>query len=163
MQRVFLVGTLLMAAVAGSGCSLAPKNFRSMIHPAPIVRARAVGLGEDKPEWVAVPAMIERLKDSDEVVRMTAHDGLKERTHRDFGYIAWAPVEERNKAVERWRTWWKDRAAQAGFPKPGDSTKVTNRPDRVRRKDLISGGQGGPNGSWPPNSPDQTTQAAPPR
>ena len=45
-----------------------------MIHTAPIVRARSVGLGDKQPEWVAVPAMIERLNDPDRVVRMTAHD-----------------------------------------------------------------------------------------
>ena len=88
-----------------------------MIHPAPIVRARAVGLDDKQPEWVAIPAMIERLNDPDRVVRMTANDGLKERTHRDFGFVAWAPPEERAKAVGRWKAWWEERRAQAAYPK----------------------------------------------
>ena len=73
-----------------------------MIHPAPIVRAsgfgpgrKAAGVGRYRPE-----AMIERLNDPDKVVRMTANDGLKERTRRDFGFVAWAPAEERADAVE---------------------------------------------------------------
>jgi hypothetical protein len=104
-----------------------------MIHPAPIVRARAVGLDDKQPEWVAIPAMIERLNDPDRVVRMTANDGLKERTRRDFGFVAWASAEERAKAVDRWRGWWKDRQAQAAYPKDDNLTKVGTQPDRGRR------------------------------
>ena len=99
MKRVVLVGILLATVASGPGCSLAPKSFRDMIHPAPIVRARALGLDDKQPEWVAVPAMIERLNDPDKVVRMAANDGLKERTRRDFGFVPWAPPEERAKAV----------------------------------------------------------------
>jgi hypothetical protein len=132
VKRVFLVGTLLMMAGSGAGCSLAPKSFRDMIHPAPIVRARAVGLDDKQPESVAIPAMIERLDDPDRVVRMTANDGLKERTHRDFGFVAWAAAEERAKAVDRWRAWWKERQAQAAYPKDENLTKVSARPARRR-------------------------------
>ena len=60
-----------------------------MIHASPIVRARAVGLEDQEPEWVAIPAMIARLGDPDRVVRLTANEELKKRTHRDFGYVAW--------------------------------------------------------------------------
>jgi hypothetical protein len=133
VMRVMLVGILLMMAGSGAGCSLAPKSFRDMIHPAPIVRARAVGLDDKEPEWVAIPAMIERLNDADRVVRMTANDGLKERTRRDFGFVAWAPPEERAKAVDRWRAWWKERQAQAAYPKDEDLTKVSTRTARGRR------------------------------
>ena len=104
-----------------------------MIHPAPIVRARAVGLDDKQPEWVAIPAMIDRLNDPDRVVRMTANDGLKERTRRDFGFVAWAPAEERARAVDRWRAWWKERQAQAAYPKDDQLTKVSTRPARGRR------------------------------
>ena len=78
-----------------SGCSLAPKNFRDMLAPAPIVRARAVGMGANQPDSVAVPALIDRLNDPDPVVRMTANDALKKRTSRDFEFVPWASVEER--------------------------------------------------------------------
>jgi hypothetical protein len=131
-MRGLLVGLLLMMAASGAGCSLAPKSFRDMIHPAPIVRARAVGLDDEEPEWVAIPAMIERLNDPDRVVRMTANDGLKERTRRDFGFVAWAPEAERARAVERWRAWWKERQAQAAYPKDENLTKVSARPARRR-------------------------------
>ena len=166
MKRVLLVGLSLWVVTSGLGCSLAPKSFRDMIHPAPIVRARSVGFGEEQPEWVAVPAMIEQLTDPADVVRMTAHDALKARTRRDFGYVAWAPPEERAKAVERWRVWWKDRAAQAAYPKDDQLLKVSNRPDRParkrRRKD--PDGQGGPTASWPtelPASPSPDPAASP--
>jgi len=161
VNRAGFLGWLLAASTVslGSGCSLAPKNFRDMLHSAPIVRARAVGLGNDQPEWVAVPAMIERLGDSDPVVRMTANDSLKERTHRDFQYVPWSPVEERTSAIDRWRAWWKDRAAQAAYPKDEELRKVSAQTDRKRRKRRVGGGQGGPT-AWP-NTPQSPSPARP--
>lgn len=149
VKRVILVGILLPMAASGAGCSLAPKSFRDLIHTAPIVRARAVELDGREPEWVAIPAMIERLNDPDRVVRMTASDRLKERTRRDFGFVAWAPAEERALAVERWRAWWKERQAQAAYPKDAQLNKVSARPDRGRRIGR-RGVQGG-TPPWPSN------------
>ncbi len=162
MKRVVLVGLLLATVASGSGCSLAPKSFRDMIHPAPIVRARALGLDEKQPEWVAVPAMIARLNDSDKVVRMAANDGLKERTRRDFGFVAWASPEERAKAVERWKVWWADRRAQAAYPKDESLLKVANRPAR-RRRNGDQGDQGGTTPSSPTTTapPQQASPSAP--
>jgi hypothetical protein len=159
VKRVFLVGLLLSMATSGPGCSLAPKSFRDMIHPAPIVRARAVGLDDKQPEWIAVPALIERLNDPDRVVRMTANDGLKERTNRDFKFVPWAPAEERDAAVARWKAWWEERRVQAGYPKDDDLRKVATRPNRRRRTgDAVD--QGGTNPSWP--SPATPPTASPP-
>ena len=152
MKRVFLVGLLLSTAVSGAGCSLAPKSFRDMIHPAPIVRARAVGLDDKQPEWVAVPALIARLNDPDGVVRMTANDGLKERTQRDFGFVPWAPADERARAVGRWSAWWDERRAQAAYPRDDSLRKVSNRPAR-RRRNGDPGAQEGTTPSWPATPP----------
>ena len=159
MKRVFLVGLLLATVASGPGCSLAPKSFRDMIHPAPIVRARALGLDEKQPEWVAVPAMIERLNDPDKVVRMAANDGLKERTRRDFGFVAWASAEERTKAIARWKVWWEDRRAQAAYPKDESLLKVANRPAR-RRRNGDQGVQGGTTPSSPMTTPAPPQQAS---
>ncbi len=148
MRRVVFVGLGLALGVGGPGCSLAPRSFRDLLHPAPIVRARAVGLDDQQPDWVAVPAMIDRLNDPDRVVRMTANDGLKERTHRDFGFVAWAPAEERAQAAARWRAWWEERRAQAGYPSGDESRKVTARPNRRRKVD-DPGVLGGTTPSWP--------------
>jgi hypothetical protein len=128
-----------------------------MIHPAPIVRARAVGLDEKQPESVAIPALIDRLNDPDRVVRMTANDGLKERTQRDFGFIPWAPAEERGQAIGRWKVWWEERRAQAGYPKDDSLRKVSARANRRRRNgDTVD--QGGTAPSWP----DKTAPAQDP-
>ncbi len=161
MKRPVLVGLLgMLVAGGGPGCSLAPRSFRDMLHPAPIVRARSVALGDRQPEWVAVPAMIERLDDPDEVVRMTANDGLKERTGKDFGFVPWGAVEERSRAVDRWRGWWKERSAQVAFPKDDALRKVAIRPAPGRRK-ARDGGQGGPPRSWPLNPPRPSPDPAP--
>jgi hypothetical protein len=52
-----------------------------------------------------VPALVDRLADSDPVVRLAAYEELRRRTGRDFGYVPWASPEERAVAIDRWRTW----------------------------------------------------------
>jgi hypothetical protein len=82
-----------------------------LTHPAPFVRARAVGLGEQLPEWQVIPALLDRLNDHDAVVRLSAHEELRKRTGQDFGYVPWADAAERAPAVARWRSWWNNRKA----------------------------------------------------
>ena len=93
----------------GPGCGLGPRNFRAIAHPAPIVRARAAGLGEDLPEEMVLPALIARLNDSDPVVRLAAHEELRKRTGQDFGYLPWGDAAERGQAISRWQAWWQQR------------------------------------------------------
>jgi hypothetical protein len=112
------------AMIAGSsGCSLAPKTFRSIHHPAPLVRARSVGLSERLPEGQAVPALVARLDDTDPVVRLAAHEELKRRTGQDFGYVPWDDPQPRAKAVSRWRSWLSERY--------GSGRKLTRRGPRL--------------------------------
>lgn len=149
MKRVVHLALLLPIVVLGSGCSLAPKSFRDMVHTAPIVRARAVGLGERQSEEVSVPAMIDRLDDSDCVVRMAANDGLKSRTGKDFGFVPWGGPEERSDAAGRWRSWWAGQGHSVS-PSPQISAKVAGRAARGRRSRRRQAEvQGGATPAWP--------------
>ena len=95
-----------MAALAPVwGCASGPRNSPKVQNPAPLVRARAVGLGRRQPDSQVVPALVDRLADADPVVRLAAHEELRERTGRDFGYVPWASLEERASAIDRWRAW----------------------------------------------------------
>jgi hypothetical protein len=87
------------------GCAHGPRNFGKVQNPAPLVRARAVGLAGRQPDSRAVPALVNRLGDGDPVVRLAAHEELRRRTGRDFGYRPWETPEERSRAVDRWRAW----------------------------------------------------------
>ena len=98
---------LALAISLGTGCSLAPKSFRKLTDPAPIVRARSVGLGENLPSAQVIPRLIDRLEDEDRVVRLAAFEELKKETGQTLGYVPWAPDAERAVAVARWREWWK--------------------------------------------------------
>ncbi len=100
--RVILIASIGVAAL---GCSLAPRDFRGLNDPAPLVRARAVGLGEPGRDGEVIPALIDRLDDPDVVVRLSAGEELKRRTGRDFGFVAYADPGERAAAVGRWRAW----------------------------------------------------------
>lgn len=109
MRRLIAWGLTLAATAGCGGCGLAPKTFRSIRHPAPLVRARSVGLSERLPDGQAVPALVNRLDDSDPVVRLAAYQELKRRTGQDFGYVPWDDPEPRASAVSRWRNWLSER------------------------------------------------------
>jgi hypothetical protein len=98
---------VLAAAIGlGTGCSIAPKSFRKLTDPAPIVRARSVGLGDNLPPDQVIPRLIDRLEDKDRVVRMAAFEELKKETGQTLGYLPWAPDADRAAGVARWREWW---------------------------------------------------------
>ena len=88
---------VLAAAMAPSwGCAHGPRRFRKVENPAPVVRARAVGLGRRQPDSQLLPALVTRLGDTDPVVRLAAFEELHKRTGQDFGYVPWASPEERS-------------------------------------------------------------------
>lgn len=109
-----LVGLAILAwaSVVGTGCRTGPRSFQELTDPSAFRRARAVGLGEEVPESVAVPALIDRLRDPDAVVRLTAHEALKKRTGQDFGFVPYRDPQEQDTALDGWKTWWDTRRTQ---------------------------------------------------
>jgi hypothetical protein len=106
LQQPALLCASGIAALLLSGCSLAPKSFKAIRKPEPLVRARAIPLGRNLPEQKVVPGLIASLDDRDQVVRMAASEELKKRSGKDFGYVPYAEPEERAPAVSRWKAWW---------------------------------------------------------
>ena len=107
----FLVALVLAPS---SGCSLAPKSFKGIDKPEPLVRARAIPMGRNLPDQKVVPQLLNSLDDRDQVVRMAAYEELKKRSGQDFGFVPYAEAEDRQPAVSRWRSWWSTR--QVGLP-----------------------------------------------
>jgi HEAT repeat protein len=110
--------TPALLALIGAGCSLGPRQFRDVHDPAPLVRARAAGLTDELPREAVVPDLIDRLGDADAVVRLSAHEELRRRTGKDFGYRAWDDAPERDAAAGRWRAWWAAEPASGLAPPP---------------------------------------------
>jgi hypothetical protein len=77
------------------------------------VRARAVSLTDGRPIQEVIPALIERLNDTDVAVRISASEELKRETHQDFGFVPWGELADRQRAVAQWQNWW--RAQQAAL------------------------------------------------
>lgn len=130
--------TALAAALAGAaaaGCSIAPKSFLAVNDPAPLVRARAVGMGEGMSDARVIPTLIAKLDDPDGVVRMTAIEELKRRTGQDFGYVPWGGPEDRARSVAAWRGWWQNQsgAMYAGTP-PTPRRRLTQAEYRQLRR-----------------------------
>ena len=94
------------------GCAHGPRRFRKIQSETPLVRARAVGLGSRSTDSQVVPVLVGRLGDADPVVRLAAHEELRKRTSRDFGYVPWGTAEERSRAIERWRNWLEQGSAR---------------------------------------------------
>lgn len=100
-RRTWILGLLPLTA----GCTIAPKSFRAIDNKAPLVRARAAGMGSTAPPGTATPALVGKLEDSDPAVRLAAHEELKRSTGQDFGFVPWADPAERSTAVGRWKAW----------------------------------------------------------
>jgi hypothetical protein len=136
------IGTIVLAAAMAPswGCAHGPRRFAKIDNPAPLVRARAVGLGDRKPDGQVLPVLVARLGDSDPVVRLAAHEELRKRTGQDFGYLPWASPEERSSAIERWRAWMAQGHAGKGItPSPQlTSTGPPNRKVRRVKASLVS-------------------------
>ena len=105
--RMGIVWSAILAAMPG--CSLAPKSFKGIANPAPLVRARAIPLGRNLSDNAVVPSLLSSLDDKDQVVRLSAHEELKKRSGQDFGYVPYADPAERAPAISKWREWWGSR------------------------------------------------------
>ncbi len=130
MRRLIARALLIGVLGCSLGCGLGPRNFRKIQHPSPLVRARALSLGDERPNAQVVPALVVRLSDADPVVRLAAHEELKKRTGQDFGYAPWDDEPERLTAVNRWKAWMSGRPP-AESPSPQSPSVASPSPAPV--------------------------------
>ncbi len=102
---VFIFYFLTGCAGRALGYSTFSKDIQS---PDPSVRIKAVIYAGNSGDKRAVPLLVDRLEDDDEVVRLAAIESLKQLTGRDFDYRNYDPPYKRLVAVERWRKWLKE-------------------------------------------------------
>ena len=107
MSRTAIIILALLVGSSAAGCRTGVREFAEMDDPAPFNRARAAGLDANVDDAIAVPTLIRHLGDPDAVVRLSAHEALRTRTGRDFGYVPYDRPEARAAAAERWWAWWQ--------------------------------------------------------
>jgi len=95
-------------ALANRFTRLKPKILLTYMEDGdPEIRRAAVLASAMRELRAHIPAIIERLADSEPTVVRAAHAALKTVTDKDFGPSAHATLAERNRAIEAWKDWWK--------------------------------------------------------
>lgn len=95
---------LLVAAMLAPGCGPPDTPYPDALFSArPEERARAVKQAADTRDRSAIPALVDRLEDDDEAVRLYAILALERLTGTRLGYDYRSPEPDRIQATERWR------------------------------------------------------------
>ena len=100
---------VILIAVAAAGC-FAPQPLteeQKMNSSAGVERTQAVMAAGERNDRAKIPALINRLEDDDDAVRLAAINSLRKMTGKDFGYVAYDDEKTRRAAVAKWREWWK--------------------------------------------------------
>jgi len=71
----------------------------------------ATALGEIR-SVDAVPDLIEKLGDKDDLVRTAAAEALHLITEQDFNFVSGLSKSERVRIQKKWRAWWRDHEAE---------------------------------------------------
>jgi len=112
--RTVLVAVFGTCLLGLSGCLPSGEDLQAKLQDEdPAVRLEAIrraGRIKDRP---SVPYLIDRLTDSQRDVRFFAVLALREITGENMGWKHYAPPDERDKAVKRWRKWLENERKDA--------------------------------------------------
>jgi len=111
---------LVVGLWAAVGCESSGRYLRNLESPDPGQRIRAIKQAGDRRDRSASPALVQRLEDEDEAVRLFAILALEKIWGTRLGYDYRKPPAERDRAVRRWRRHLET------------SVSVTTRPDGGR-------------------------------
>lgn len=80
----------------------------------------AFRVAADRSDRDALPALVDRLEDEDEAVRMFASMAMERITGTTLGYVYYAAPADRARAVSRWRSYLRSTTTAA--TQPGGAT-----------------------------------------
>lgn len=106
VPKIFLLCILI------SGCSFGPKPSsnpeENLEFPDNLVRARAITYIAEHKKTKHIKNLIDLLKDKDVNIRMLSNKALELITGESFGFVAYAPEQERDETIEEWLNWWEN-------------------------------------------------------
>ena len=120
MHKKFTLGTLITAGLSALillSCSPVSTNSRSITKNLqsedPAVRIAALKTAADREDTQVLALIIDRLGDTEPDVRFFAGIALKKiagaDTFKEMGWVFYDSPANREKAVQRWRHWLKQR------------------------------------------------------
>jgi hypothetical protein len=112
-RALMWAGVLLLLAEAGC----AQRGWPGLQSTNPVQRSQTIVSIARARDYSAVPALVDRLEDSDRAVRMYAIVALRELVGEDFGYRFYGPEAERAGAVAAWREALRQGRVKAVPPK----------------------------------------------
>jgi hypothetical protein len=116
-----LPGVCLLAA-AMAGCASPPE--KGVVDDNPSVRIRAIKRATEDKSIRIVKDLVDQLGDDDPAVRFYAIQGIIRITGEDRGFRYYAPLNQRQQAVERWKQWVRENESD------DCQTRPTTRPDK---------------------------------
>ena len=111
---VFLAVTAALALMTGCKPATQPRgDWQAEIRSDDwIVRLRSVPRASKAPLEEAVPALIERLEDTDDAVASMAYEALLRITGQKIAFDPLGDASERRRSADEWRKWWEARRTE---------------------------------------------------
>lgn len=106
------VGLVLLAGAGGGAAGCFSRDPIDITSDDPGSKIPAIRRAAREQDQESVRQLVADLESDDPAVRFYAIRALRGLVAQDFGYHYWAPDEQREPAVQRWKQWLADRERQ---------------------------------------------------
>ena len=128
MSRLSLTFIFIVVAASAMSCESPRAALYSRLQDGdPAVRVKAAIEAGDQKDKGATPFLVDRLSDSDDVVRFVSFLALKKITGQTNGYDYRDSEQKREQAIAQWRQWLVQNGVSQSRPAEAASTAVAGK------------------------------------